>query len=196
MRFSTRESCQPRMGLYLVQSQSLHLLHEKAAAQQTTTIKRKFSGKLHPGCDDLVVILPGDVTHHHVVEEDTEGPDSQGLPLISARANPLWRTVDSSAVIFLEIFFLGEAGRSKVYESELKIVQVHHEVLIFNVSVNNPGITAGDHCVNNLLEKQSSNFLLQASVVSDVVEQIHVLGRLLHHVDKGIFSLVEIQQFD
>ena len=44
----------------------------------------------------------GDVTAEHVVEEDAQGPDSQTLPLVSSRGNPLGRTVDSSPVIFLK----------------------------------------------------------------------------------------------
>ena len=46
---------------------------------------------------DLLVLLEGDVAADHVVEEDAEAPHGQGVGVIAAAADPLWRGIHPGA---------------------------------------------------------------------------------------------------
>ena len=71
--------------------------------------------QLHGGVGEVQVPVPGelagagvpvagegDVTAEHVVEEDTQGPDSQPVPGVAPLLDPLRRGVDPGALVLGE----------------------------------------------------------------------------------------------
>ena len=46
---------------------------------------------------DLLIRLEWDIPAHHVVEEDTEGPDGRSLPVVSTLLYPFGRSVHSGS---------------------------------------------------------------------------------------------------
>ena len=55
----------------------------KAASDQLLALRRHVAAEVHLGVADLLVLLEGDVALHHVVEQDAQRPDGQGVALIT-----------------------------------------------------------------------------------------------------------------
>ena len=140
----------------------------------------------------MLILLEGDVATHHVEEEDSQGPDGQGLGFVTVAANPLWRGVDSSAVKVCVVILLEKCTGSKVYELELAGVEVHNEILILDISVNDSQAVARQHSIHNLTEEVPCQFLVKNSLFCDEIKKIFRVGWALENVDKAVTSLVEI----
>ena len=55
----------------------------KAASDQLLALRRHVTAEVDLGVADLLVLLEGDVALHHVVEQDAQRPDGQGVALIT-----------------------------------------------------------------------------------------------------------------
>ena len=53
--------------------------------------------ELEVGVADLLVLLEGNVSADHVVEQDAEAPDGGGDSVVTAEADPLRRSVNASS---------------------------------------------------------------------------------------------------
>lgn len=115
------------------------------------------------GPDDLLVPFEGDVATDHVKEQNAQRPDGERDSSVGLGQDPLWRTVDPSTwhrgdqryrgttlaavklgrEVWVSTFkftvrcLFERSSRPKVYDLDLERPHVDHDVLIFNVSVQN-----------------------------------------------------------
>lgn len=73
-------------------------------------------------------------------------------------------------------------------------LEVHENVLVLDVAVDDSGFVTGQHALNDLLEEEPGQRLFEHALLGDVVEQ--VLDGLwpLHDEDKGIGPLVPVEE--
>ena len=69
----------------------------EAAADEVLALVGETSAELELGHADLLVLLKGDVTAHHVVKQNAQTPNCGCFALISRMANPFGRSVNSSS---------------------------------------------------------------------------------------------------
>ena len=148
------------------------------------------------GIADLLILLEGDVPADHVVEEDTQGPDGGLRPQVPGAPDPLWWGVDPGAFKLRVVVGLEKSAAAEVDQLEFSCLEIDQNVLILDISVDDSSAVAGQDCLNNLTEEVSSELLIQASLLTDVVKHVLAALRPLHHNDIGINSLEEIQNFD
>ena len=55
---------------------------------------------------------------------------------------------------------------------------------------------ASQNCFNNLSEEISGQLLFQDALLGDEVEEVFAAGRLLHDVDEGVVTFVEVEKSD
>ena len=85
---------------------------------------------------DLVVSLEGNVSVEHVVEEDSQAPDSEAVTRVLLPHRPLWRGVDPGA-LELRVDQGGRVGvwraptaRPEVYQLGLPGLQINQHIFI------------------------------------------------------------------
>ena len=69
----------------------------QASADQILALVSQSRPEPDVGVADLLVLLEGDVSADHVVEQDAEAPDSGRNSVVAAESDPLRRSVDSSS---------------------------------------------------------------------------------------------------
>ena len=69
----------------------------EASANQILALVGQTSSELDVGVADLLVLLEGNVSADHVVEQDAEAPDGGGDSVVTAEADPLRRSVNASS---------------------------------------------------------------------------------------------------
>lgn len=93
------------------------------------------------------------LSNYHGVEEAAQGPDGEALPLVAPMGDPLGRAVDYGAVKPGVVAWLDDAAGPEVDEGELEGVEVDQQVLVLDVPVHDPPLSAGDHNVRHLTYK-------------------------------------------
>ena len=144
---------------------------------------------------DLVIRLEWDVPADHVVEEDAEGPYRGLGPQVPGASDPLRGGVDPGALELRVVVRLEKSPAAEVYQLQLAGLEIDEDVLILDVSVDDAGAVAGDNCLNHLSEEVSSNLLVQAPFLTDVVEHVHTVTGMLQYVDEGVVSFEKVQYF-
>ena len=86
--------------------------------------------------------------------------------------------------------------RAEVDELEIEGLEVDQEVLVLDVSVDDPLAVASNDRFDNLPEEVPGKLLFQDSLLGDEVKQVLAVRGLLHHVDEGVVPLVEVDQPD
>lgn len=121
---------------------------------------REAPGEGGRGLDDVLVTLEGDVSAYQVEEQDAKGPDAERDGVVGPGLDPLRRTVDSCTcgagrsllhnhapfivtcqadqlTFELAVRRLFERrSRPKVHDLHVQRPRVHHDVLVFNVPVD------------------------------------------------------------
>ena len=113
---------------------------------------------------DLVVGGEGDVSTQHVVQEDSQGPHRELVRLVFPRQDPLRRTVDTSTAKLLKYFvwfFMIVVFTPGTEVNQLDVVglHVHENVLVLDVPVEDPGVSALDHSLDNLTKHSTGKVL-------------------------------------
>ena len=147
------------------------------------------------GVTDLIIRLEGDVATDHVIEEDAQGPDSGLGAQVPRTPDPLGRGVDPGALKLREVVILHKGPAPEVNEIQFSSFEIDEDVLILDVSVDDPRGVAGEDSLHHLAEEVSSNLLIEAALLTDVVEHVFARVRSLHHNDIGVNSLKEVEDF-
>merc|ERR1712179_539960 len=92
--------------------------------------------------------------------------------------------------------FLHEGAGPEVNQLQLPGLQVHQDVLILDIAVEDSGSVAGKHRLRNLLEEVPRYFLLYDSFLRNVVEHILGVGRMLQDEDEGVLPLEVLDEPD
>ena len=166
---------------------------------------------------DLLVPLEGDVTTDHVEEEDPQGPHGGAVSMVLVEPDPLRRRVDSGPFnvpsmldcfnynampgLTIEIseelpLLFEKSSGPEVNELEFAGDEVHQDVLILDVPVDNSLAVASQHCRHYLTEEVSSNVFFQTFIVCDNVKQILAFIRSLEDEDEGIEFFKKLQELD
>ena len=148
------------------------------------------------GIADLLILLEGDVPADHVVEEDTQGPDGGLRPQVPGAPDPLWWGVDPGAFKLRVVVGLEKSAAAEVDQLKFSCLEIDQNVLILDISVDDSSAVAGQDCLNNLTEEVSSELLIQASLLTDVVKHVHTITGMLQYVDEGVFSFEKVQYFN
>lgn len=69
----------------------------EALANQVLALRRHSSVKVGSGATNLLIILKGDVTADHVVEEDAERPNCSSKAVVQGGRDPFWGRVYASS---------------------------------------------------------------------------------------------------
>ena len=147
------------------------------------------------GVADLVVCLEGDVAADHVVEEDAQGPDGGLGAQVPRTPDPLGRGVDPGALKLRVVIILHEGPAPEVDEIQLSSFEIDEDVLIFDVPVDDARGVAGEDCLDHLAEEVGRHLLVEAALLTDVVEHVFASLRPFHHNDIGIHSLEKVEDF-
>ena len=147
------------------------------------------------GVADLLVGLEGDVAADHVVEEDAQGPDGGLGAQVARTPDPLGRGVDPGALELRVVVILHEGPAPEVDEIQLSSFEIDEDVFILDVPVDDARGVAGEDCLYNLAEEVGSNLLIEAALLTDVVEHVNTVTGVFHNVDEGVVSLEEVQYF-
>ena len=145
------------------------------------------------GVTDLIIRLEGDVATDHVIEENAQGPDSGLGAQVPRTPDPLGRGVDPGALKLREVVIFHEGPAPEVNEIQFSSFEIDEDVLILDVSVDDPRGVAGEDSLHHLAEEVSSNLLIEAALLTDVVEHVNTVTGIFENVDEGIFSLEEVQ---
>ncbi len=84
----------------------------------------------------------------------------------------------------------------KVDELQVEAFQVHQQVLVLDVTVDDAAAVAGDDGLNHLAEEAAGQLLLQHPLLSDVVKEVLAGLRPLHDNDVGVMALKTVNQPD
>ena len=93
------------------------------------------------------------------------------------------------------VFFI-EGARAEVDQLELAGLEVDQQVLVLDVSVDDPSPVAGQDGLDHLPEEAASQLLFEDSLLGDEVEEVLSRGGPLHHKDEGVRSLEEVEELD
>ena len=145
------------------------------------------------GVADLVIRLEGDVAADHVVEEDAQGPDGGLGAQVPRTPDPLGRGVDPGALKLREVVILHEGPAPEVDEIQHYSFEIDADVLILDVPVDDARGVAGEHRLDHLAEEVGRHILLEAALLTDVVEHVNTVTGILENVDEGVISLEEVQ---
>ncbi len=85
-----------------------------------------------------------------------------------------------------------EGSRAKVYQLEIKGSEIHQEVLVFDVAMDDSEAMAGQDCLDDLAKEVPRQMLLKHALLSDEVKQVLAGLRPLHDNDKGIMTFKAI----
>ncbi len=125
------------------------------------------------GALDLVVGLEGDVTAHHVVEQDAQAPDGQVVRLVPPELDPLGRGVDPGPVeVRVDDVVVVPGAGAEVDQLDGVALGVDEDVLVLDITMEDPGgvnLLQGGH---QLPEDLPGDLLLERSGVADEVEQV------------------------
>ncbi|CAN7978487.1 unnamed protein product, partial [Ixodes persulcatus] len=178
----------------LLQGGACRWRQRQAPADQVFAHERELPAEVDLGTEDLLVALEGDVPAHHVVEEDAKGPDCGRTAVVTAALDPFRGTVDAGAVKVCVEPVAEVVTGPEVDEVHGERLEVHENVLVLDVAVDDYGFVTGQHALNDLLEEEPGQRLFEHALLGDVVEQ--VLDGLwpLHDEDKGIGPLVPVEE--
>jgi len=144
----------------------------------------------------VLVLLEGDVPTDHVEEEDAEGPHGERIGRVAGEPDPLGRGVNSGPVKVGVLGVFEEGTGAKVDELEAASAQVHEDVLVLDVAMDDPLAMAGYHCLHNLTEEVPGTLFVKNSFLCDEVEQIFRVVGSLHDIDVAIGALIVLEQLD
>ena len=136
---------------------------------------------------DLPVCGVGNVPAQHVVEQDTQWPDCQtGGPVLSLQ-DPLWWAVDSGASELLEysvwlILVIVLTPGPEVNQLGVEGVQVHEDVLVLDVPVQDPAVSAVDHSLNNITEHFAGKSFRQRPLLGYKIKKVLAINSLHNNV--------------
>lgn len=85
---------------------------------------------------------------------------------------------------------------AKVDELQVEGLEIHKEVFILDIPMDDTFPVASEHRLDDLPEKVSRELLLQDSLLRDEVKEIFAVRGLLHDVDEGVVPFVEVEQPD
>jgi len=144
---------------------------------------------------DLPVSGVGNVPAQHVVEEDAQGPDGQTRGLIFSLQDPLGRTVDPSTAELFEHFvrlFLVVVLTPGPEVNQLGVegVEVHENVLVLDVPVEDSAVSAVDDSLDNITEHVAGELFWERSVLGYKIEEVLAVYSL--HDDVIIICVVNI----
>ena len=91
---------------------------------------------------------------------------------------------------------LHEGTRAEVDQLEIKGAQVHQEVLVLDVSMDDSLAVASDDGLDNLAEEVPRQLLFEHPLLGDEVEEVLAWSGLLHDIDEGVIALVEVDEAD
>ena len=114
------------------------------------------------------------------------GPTSQQISPPSHQP-----TVEVSVGLLLE-----QRARPKVDELEVAGDEVHQDVLVLDVAVDDALVVARHHRLHDLPEEVARQTLLQTPAVRDHIKQVFRLLGALQHEDEAVRALVEVHQLD
>lgn len=103
------------------------------------TFGTQLSAELDFCVANLLVMLKGYVSAHHVEEKDAQGPHSQRVGLVSAAADPFRRCIHTSTIKISIIFVLEKGSRPKVNEFEFSRIDIDQQIFILDVSMDHSG---------------------------------------------------------
>ena len=119
-----------------------------------------------------------------------ELPNHHQTVLLKTTKNLRLTVKVSESVLFVE------GARSKVDQLEFAGFEVDQEILILDVSVDDPPPVASQDCLHHLPEETSRQLLFENSFLGDEVEEVLSRGRPLHHEDEGVWPLKEVKELD
>jgi len=146
---------------------------------------------------DLPVSGVGNVPAEHVVEEDAEGPDGQTRGLIFSVQDPFWRTVDPCTAELFENFvwlFLVVmlTPGPEVDQLDVEGVEVHENILVLDVPVEDAAVSAVDDSLDNITEHVAGELFRERPVLGYEIEE--VLAVYFLHDDVITICVVNIVQ--
>ena len=92
------------------------------------------------------------------------------------------------------VFHVGSGA--EVDELQVQSAEVHQQVLILDVAMDDALGVAGDDGLHHLAEKVAGQLLLELPVLGDEVKQVLARRRLVHNVDEAVVALVKVEQAD
>ena len=104
------------------------------------------------------------------------GPTSQQISPLSHQP-----TVEVCVGLLLE-----QGAGPEVYELEVAGDEVHQNVLVLDVAVDDALVVARHHRLHDLPEEVPRQTLLQIFLLCDEVEHVSALAGPLQHVDEGV----------
>ena len=186
---------EPGMESQAVQLYPVPGTDSQAAPHQGLAGGRHSGGEVEPAATDGLVALEWNVSTDQVVQEDPQAPHCQLVPVVALLDDPLRGGVDPGALELRVVVRLEKSPAAEVYQLQLAGLEIDEDVLILDVSVDDAGAVAGDNCLNHLSEEVSSNLLVQAPFLTDVVEHVHTVTGMLQYVDEGVVSFEKVQYF-
>jgi len=146
---------------------------------------------------DLLVCGVGDVPAQHVVQEDTQGPHSQAGGLVFSLQNPLGRTVHSSSSELLEysvwlLLVVVFTPRTEVDQLGVEGVQINEDVLVLDVSVEDPRVPAVDHSLNNITKHGAGKMFRERPLLRYKVKKVFAIYFL--HDNVIAMSVINVVQ--
>lgn len=163
----------------------------QAQANQRLALFGDAFGEARHGLHDVVVPLERDVATHHVEEQHPQRPDCQRPCVVVLLQDPLWRTVHSGAFKLCVGCILEQGPGAKVNDLDISCPRVNQDVLVFDISVNNPLSLAELQGLHDLAQEPLSERFVQGSPFCDEVKQVLAGLRSLKHHEKALARHLE-----
>ena len=94
------------MECYAVQLYPVPGTDSQTAPHQGLAGGGHSGGEVEPAATDGLVALEGNITADQVVQEDTQAPDGQLVPVVTLLNDPLWGGVDMSSCESFSLFLI------------------------------------------------------------------------------------------
>ena len=125
-------------------------VHSEALSDQVLTLGRHPVTEPQLRAADLLVALEGDVAADHVVQEDAQGPHGGQLPVVSVVSDPLGRRVHPGPVKVCVDPVFEEGAGTEINQLQLERLEVHQEVFILDVPVDDSLAVTSQNSLDNL----------------------------------------------
>ena len=145
---------------------------------------------------NLLVPLKGNVPTYHVVEEDTQGPDSGWECMVLVTRDPLWGAVHPCPIKVSVGFIMKKGAGTKIDKFGAAPAEVHQDVLILDVTMDNStGVAVPNGC-HYLGKEAAASAFAQRALLCDVVKEILGRKRPLEDQHEALWCLKPVKQAD
>lgn len=93
-------------------------------------------------------------------------------------------------------FFLDKGPGTEIDKLQIKSLEIHQQVFIFDISVDNPFRVARSDRLDHLTEEVARQMLLEHAFLRDKVKEIFARFRSFHDYEERIVALKAVEDFD